>query len=669
MRITRSLSFKLQLASKKSLFITATSFFTLASLLISNAALQPAHQASAAATPESCFAFDSATSTITNYYDNQNNDTAQPACPRDVEIPSSIGGVAVTTIGENDWVSNTSFSGKRLTSVVIPSSVTGIGYSAFSSNQLATLTIPGSVNTIGASAFYSNQLTDLIILSSVTDIGSEAFSRNLLSSLPSYFSNPTVTDIPADIFSYNKFTSLSVPSNITTVADSAFAYNLLASITVSGSTTTVSDYAFSSNPVTSFTVDGTQYISVASTPAECFDFDAASNTIMVYHFSTIASLRNGGAICLAQVVIPSSISGAAVTAIGRNSFYGDALTALTIPSSVTNIEGGAFTYNRLTTLTIPSSVKSIGGDAFAWGNISSLVLSEGLETIGLGAFMGNNLRSVSVPDSLQSLTDYARCNPVNSDAINITCSIFGQQGMAIEQFSQEIHFAGGYLTVHADSLADPRTKPIIQNAINSTWLISVYTKPTNTRNFQDFVDIGTIRDQSGDQPVTTGHFLLGGHLINPSSLTLNYVNSQNTELRQQITITGQTKDGVYLNDYSGLAGIADAFPYPADPRNLTPAEQQAIQDVFKMYYRIGQSVAITPPEIAGYIAPQAQNFVLSAATNDGALIYLTSAEASTKSNNGQLAATGEKLYLLAGAGVAIFVVGLVIVILVLRRKK
>ena len=66
---------------------------------------------------------------------------------KDVVIPETINGQAVTTIGASAFASN------QLTSVTIPASVTTIGASAFSSNQLTSVTIPTGVTTIGASAF------------------------------------------------------------------------------------------------------------------------------------------------------------------------------------------------------------------------------------------------------------------------------------------------------------------------------------------------------------------------------------------------------------------------------------------------------------------------------------------------------------------------------------
>jgi hypothetical protein len=62
----------------------------------------------------------------------------------DIEIPSAINGIRVTSIGR-------AFENKRLTSVTIPDSVTSIGRDAFSSNQLTSITIGARV-TIEASS-------------------------------------------------------------------------------------------------------------------------------------------------------------------------------------------------------------------------------------------------------------------------------------------------------------------------------------------------------------------------------------------------------------------------------------------------------------------------------------------------------------------------------------
>lgn len=100
-----------------------------------------------------CFAFNSTTGTITDYYYYENNVSTNPACPRDVIIPSKINGVAVTIIGDN------SFNGNQLTSISIPNSVTNIKLQAFIANKLTDVVIPNGVTLIETWTFCYNYIT------------------------------------------------------------------------------------------------------------------------------------------------------------------------------------------------------------------------------------------------------------------------------------------------------------------------------------------------------------------------------------------------------------------------------------------------------------------------------------------------------------------------------
>lgn len=100
------------------------------------------------------------------------------------------------------------------------------------------------------------------------------------------------------------------------------------------------------------------------------------------------------------IVIPSSIEGKPVTAIGNDAFeFCFELTGVTIPSTVTSI--GSFAFNSCTGLpgiTLPDSVVSIGVSAFqACGSLASISIPSGVTSIGNSAFYGcTGLTSISV---------------------------------------------------------------------------------------------------------------------------------------------------------------------------------------------------------------------------------------------------------------------------------
>lgn len=129
---------------------------------------------SAIATTEACFGFNGGTGTISSYFDYEDNNTSNPACPRSVVIPSEISGMPVTAI------SFFSFRDRQLTSVTIPGSVESIGMQAFFSNNITSVTFssPSSLTTIQESAFEDNLITSISLPGSVTYIGEYAFTSN-----------------------------------------------------------------------------------------------------------------------------------------------------------------------------------------------------------------------------------------------------------------------------------------------------------------------------------------------------------------------------------------------------------------------------------------------------------------------------------------------------------
>jgi len=112
-------------------------------------------------TSKNCFAFEDGT--ITDYYDYENNDSSNPACPRDVVIPNTINGIAVTKIGDYafrsdcyyDFYNGSNECSSAITSVQFPNSLEEIGKYSFRYNLLSGILDLSNTNLkfIGGYAF------------------------------------------------------------------------------------------------------------------------------------------------------------------------------------------------------------------------------------------------------------------------------------------------------------------------------------------------------------------------------------------------------------------------------------------------------------------------------------------------------------------------------------
>jgi len=480
--------------------------------------VMPAHTTYATATPEACFAFDSSSGTITKYYNNEGNNSSNPVCSRDVEIPASIGGVSVTNIGN------------------------------FYNDQLTSVTIPNSVTSIESYAFGSNRLTSVVIPDSVTDIGNGAFS-----------------------------------------------YNQLTSVIVQGDPDSGSD-ALGGNPIDSLTYNGTAY-SATNDPMsdKCYIFDDSSGAITGFHHADLQFIKSDGLPCLNHdVEIPSTIGGVAVTNIGNYAFNGVGFSSVVIPNSVTSIGSGTFMNNRLTSAVIPNSLIDLPNDTFNNNLLSSITIPDSVKSIGDDAFAFNRLASVRLPASVQSIYPTA----------------FGGQntrGRAAGDLIDPTYY------LYGDDLT------AVQNVYNHMWYAQLYTSdPLNPENLTD----GTMSEDwyTGDVNRNgTRRDSLGGHLINPASVTLKYQDTQGHQLRSSVEYTGiRTSDGVYLTDYSVTAA---GFLVPLDSTSPTSEESADLATGFAQYYRGGQTKSFSAPAIAGYTTPSSKTVTLDPGDNTITFVY------------------------------------------------
>ncbi len=167
-----------------------------------------------------------------------------------IDIPSQIDGITVTSIGNNAFADQSGISG-----ISLPDSITNIGDNAFAGcTSLASINIPYGVTSIGAGAFSDcSALQNISISKNITSIGAGAFAgcTNLNISVASNNMNYTVQD---NIL-YNKAMTeiigagtiaadIIIPDTITKVGETAFKGNLgLQRVDIYG-TPVIGEFAF-----------------------------------------------------------------------------------------------------------------------------------------------------------------------------------------------------------------------------------------------------------------------------------------------------------------------------------------------------------------------------------------------------------------------------------------
>ena len=284
-----------------------------------------------------------------------------------------------------------SFRNQKLTSYVIPASVTRIGEFAFSRcESLTKVVIPDSVTNIGKRAFANcSSLTEVVIPNSVTNIGKGAFHK--CESLTEVVIPNSVTSIGDRTFcGCSSLTEVVIPDSVTNIGKGAFAIcSSLTEVVIPNSVTSIGGFAFHKcESLTEVVIPGS-VVCINGNPfkdwngkLECLSpsFVYEDNILFNKDKSRIISFRN------------------------------QKLTSYVIPNSVTSI--GEFAFSRcesLTEIVLPDSVISIGDHAFSrCRSLTEVVIPDSVTSIGDGAFSScESLHSVVIPDSVTSIGDWA----------------------------------------------------------------------------------------------------------------------------------------------------------------------------------------------------------------------------------------------------------------------
>lgn len=282
-------------------------------------------------------------------------------------IPSEHEGFPVTSI--HSFVDyDTGFANmyveklEKITSVIIPDSVTRIGHWAFKNfSSLTEISIPDSVTSIEEGAFANcSSLATITIPDGITSIAALTFS--ICSSLSSITIPDGVTSIGSRAFQYcDNLASITIPDSVTSMGYSVFSYcSSLLNITVA-----------SGNSV----------------------YHSAGNCIIETDSKTLVLGCNNS-------VIPMDGS---VTSIGSSAFYGCTnLTGIIIPDSVTHIGNSAFnSCSSLESITLPNSVIYIDSQVFDYCRNLTSVTFENTEGWLIDGWEGQ-ISNIDVTDPAQN---------------------------------------------------------------------------------------------------------------------------------------------------------------------------------------------------------------------------------------------------------------------------
>ncbi len=339
----------------------------------------------------------------------------------------------------------------KLTNVTFKNGLVAIGYRAFvDCTSLQNFTLPDSLSEIGASAFGScESLTSVKIPAGVVSIGGTCFvscyaltditvasgnqhycSKNGVlfnkdktvlmqhpCAKPGFYTIPagvetiawgafasceglTGVTIPDSVTTIEQFafsnciglTEVTIPNSVTTIGMAAFQATGLSSVKIPAAVTEIGDYPFGyCDSLTSITVD-------SANP----NYSAKNGVLFNKNKTTLVQFPAGRT---GSYTIPGS-----VTELAARCFAGAALSAVTIPNSVTKMGSYVFdTCGSLTSMTIPDSVTELGeGIFYSCNSLTSVKFGAGITELPYDVCNScSALTSVTIPSNVTKIEDWA----------------------------------------------------------------------------------------------------------------------------------------------------------------------------------------------------------------------------------------------------------------------
>ena len=355
----------------------------------------------------------------------------------------------VTFSDELATIGNYAFSKCRnLVSVSIPDSVRAIYSGAFQGcTALSSVHLGSGLSTIDKWVFSRCGLLERFDLDpenpNFAAVDGVVFTKDL-KTLVLYPSGRSGTyEIPAGTETIEDFafyecpglTGVILPTSVTNIGRGAFSkIDNLVSMTLPESVTSIGGQAFDSNPnlivlEVPASWEGTDILEDADVPETCVVAYGGLAWEWEEGADGNATITGGpsGVEGLTGLLVPESVGGKTVTAVGMMAFQGRTeLVKAILPDTVTNVQLMAFAgCDALASVQLGAGVRSL--DTWVFQDCTSLTnvaLPEGLATIGGSAFTGcTGLERIALPDSLRTIDDGAFAWCERLEAVDIPSGV------------------------------------------------------------------------------------------------------------------------------------------------------------------------------------------------------------------------------------------------------
>ena len=269
---------------------------------------------------------------------------------------------------EANTIPQTSFFGKPLSKVTLPSDLKTIGYAAFCGcSSLKTILLPASLDSISSFAFSATGLTGVALSETVTKMGEGAYSK--CTSLTSVWVAAGNVGNYA-FYGCTALSDLTIGAKVTEIGKAAFGgCTALKAVnwTTPSSVTKIGDRAFALSSITS---------------------------------ANIASLSK-------------------LNSLGAYAYTNSAVTSVTLPESVAEVGEGAFYYaTKLTSVVLPTRVTAAPAYMAAGTALANPdVLGSGVEEVGDYAFYNVPAQSFTIPSNVQYIGTQAMAGMTGLQAI------------------------------------------------------------------------------------------------------------------------------------------------------------------------------------------------------------------------------------------------------------